>query len=89
MIATKTNKKPTNLEMIRSKIQCYRHDVIAGLNDDPLKWWSTREVQYEHLKKIVKKYLCMPATSVRSEEVFCTAGNVFLHTKETDCYQRM
>ena len=67
VITTETNKKPTNLEMIRSEIQCYRHDVIAGLNDEPLKWWSTREVQYKHLKKIVKKYLCMLVTSVRSE----------------------
>jgi len=76
MIKTKSSKQPTNLEMVRSEIQCYCHDMIAGLNDDPLKWWSTREVQYVHLKKIVKKYLYMPATSVRSEEVFSTAGNV-------------
>ena len=34
VITTKTNKKPTNLEIIRSEIQCYFHDAIVGLNDD-------------------------------------------------------
>jgi len=81
VITTNSSKKPTNLEVIKSEIWCYRHDVIADLNDDPLKWWSAREVQYAHLIKVAKKYLCMPATSVRSEEVFSTAGNVLTHKR--------
>ena len=81
VISTKTSSKPTYLEVIRSEVHCYRHEMIAELNDDPLRWWSTREIQYIHLKKVVKKYLCMPATSVRSEEVFSTAGNVLTHKR--------
>ena len=46
----KTAQFSSQLNMIRSEIQCYRNYMIAGLNDDPLKWWSTREVQYVHLK---------------------------------------
>lgn len=81
VITTKTTKKPTHLEMIRSEVQCYRNEMIAELSDNPLKWWSMREVQYVHLIKVVKKYLCMAATSVRSEEVFSTAGNVLTHKR--------
>ena len=55
--------------------------MIAELSDNPLKWWSMRKVQYVHLIKVVKKYLCMPATSVRSEEVFSTSGNVLTHKR--------
>ena len=81
VISTKASSKPTYLEVIRSEVHCYRHEMIAELNDDPLRWWSTREIQYMHLKKVVKKYLCMAATSVRSEEVFSTAGNVLTHKR--------
>ena len=88
VISHKASSKPTYLEVIRSEVHCYHHEMIAELNDDPLRWWSTQEIQYMHLKKVVKKYLCMPASSVRSEEVFSTAGNVLTH-KETDCYQPM
>ena len=54
VISTKTSSKPTYLEVIRSEVHCYRHEMIAELNDDPLRWWSTREIQYMHLKKVVK-----------------------------------
>lgn len=81
VITTKTSKKHTTLDTIKSEIQCYQHDTVAELNDDPLKWWSTRELQYVNLAKMVKKYLCMPSTSVRSEEVFSTAGNVLTHKR--------
>jgi len=38
VIKTNSSKHPTNLKMIiRSEIQCYCHDMIADLNDDPLK----------------------------------------------------
>ena len=67
--------------MIRSEVQCYRHKMIAELSDNPLKWWSTQEVQYVHLKKVIKKYLCIPATSIKLEEVFSTAGNVLTHKR--------
>ena len=41
VITTNSSKKPTNLEVIISEIWHYRFDLIADINDDPLKWWST------------------------------------------------
>ena len=48
VITTKTTEKPLCLEMIRSEVQCYCHEIIAELSDDPLKWCSMQEVQYVH-----------------------------------------
>jgi len=49
---------------------------------DPLKWWSSRKQIYPRLYEIVKRRLCVPATSVPSERVFSKAGLV-LNSKRT------
>lgn len=38
--------------------------------------WKSRQSQYPLLSQLVRKYWSLPATSVRSEEAFSTAGNV-------------
>lgn len=43
----------------------------------PIKWWNTEgSKQFNYLFQAAKPYLCMPATSVPSERIFSTAGNV-------------
>ena len=54
VITIKTTKKPTHLEAIWSGVQCYCHEMIAELSDNPLKWWIMQEVHYVHLIKVVK-----------------------------------
>lgn len=44
--------------------------------DDPLEWWRSREVVYPRIAKLARKYLSLVATSVPSERVFSTAGEV-------------
>lgn len=50
-------------------------DPIA-VEDDPLKWWRIRATIYPNLAMLVKKTWCIPASSVRSEEVFSVAGDI-------------
>jgi len=48
-----------------------------------VKWWGREETRFPLLGKIVKKYLCVCATSVASERVFSTAG--YIASKVRNC----
>ena len=50
------------------------------LDDDPLEWWM-KQVDLPLLSSLAKKYLCIPATSVESERVFSTAGDIVSATR--------
>lgn len=43
---------------------------------DPMKYWQRREAAYPRLSILARKYLSLVATSVPSERVFSTAGQV-------------
>ncbi len=57
--------------------------IIKEYNDwplvdgvDPHQWWKNRQSDGVMLPvvQIVKRYFCIPATSVPSEQMFCKAG---------------
>lgn len=48
--------------------------------DCPYQWWKQHHIQKEgnsSLCEIAKAYLCTPPSSVSSERLFSTAGNVY------------
>lgn len=60
----------------------YLSESLLSRQLDPLKWWSSRKQLYPRLYEIVKRRLCVPATSVPSERIFSKAGLV-LNSKRT------
>ena len=64
----------TNLQKAHAEIVRYSSEPITSNN--PLAWWSTNSFRYPVLSQLARKYLCIPATSVPSERVFSTAGNI-------------
>ncbi|XP_048020934.1 E3 SUMO-protein ligase ZBED1-like [Megalobrama amblycephala] len=58
------------------EIKRYRAGRPAGLQDNPLIWWWENEKEYPLLARMAKRYLCVPGTSVTSERVFSTAGDI-------------
>ena len=52
----------------------YLSENLLNRQLDPLKWWSERMLLYPRLFEMVKRRLCVPATSVPSERVFSKAG---------------
>lgn len=54
----------------------YMHEPLIHRLEDPLKWWIAHKLLYPRLFVIVKKRLCILATSVPCERLFSKAGLV-------------
>lgn len=54
----------------------YEAEPQIGHNENPLIWWQSNQKRFEILATMVPKYFSIPATSVPSERVFSTCGNV-------------
>ncbi|KAK0131409.1 Zinc finger BED domain-containing protein 1 [Merluccius polli] len=53
-----------------------RAEEEMTLSEDPLIWWRNHETVFPLLAKLAKNYLCIPGTSLASESVFSTAGDI-------------
>ena len=63
-------------EIVQAEISYYKSASPIGLRDKPLKWWNVRKRILPNLARLAQKYLGIVATSVPSEWLFSTAGNI-------------
>lgn len=62
---------------LTNELSLYEHiNEVDDIDLDPLSWWSANSACFPKLAKHARKYLCVSATSVASERVFSTAGNI-------------
>ncbi|XP_039593879.1 zinc finger BED domain-containing protein 4-like [Polypterus senegalus] len=61
---------------IERETELYRREASIPLSYCPLTWWRENSSKYPLLSPLVKEYLSIPATSVPSERVFSTAGDI-------------
>ena len=62
---------------LQNELSLYEQlEEIDDINKDPLSWWSSNNSCFPKLAKHAKRYLCISATSVASERVFSTSGNI-------------
>ena len=63
---------------IEDKVQREIRKYIAEdkTSENPLTWWKVNGFRYPILSELVKKYMCIPATSVPSERAFSKAGHI-------------
>ena len=64
------------LEKATQEVNRYKEEPQLSVVEDPLKWWKERSFYFPYLSNLVKSRLCIPATSVPSERVFSTAGDI-------------
>lgn len=58
------------------EVQQYQESSPLPLSDEPLGWWKSEACKYPHLAKLAQRYLCVPGTSVPSERIFSTTGDI-------------
>ncbi|XP_076742690.1 E3 SUMO-protein ligase ZBED1-like [Maylandia zebra] len=71
---TAPQKTPT--QKTKEEVNRYRDVEPVALSEDPLIWWRDHEREYPLLALQAKQYLSIPGTSVPSERVFSTAGDI-------------
>ena len=57
----------------------YFNDKLIKREDDPMNWWLLNGKYYPNMSMLAKKYLCITATSVPSEQLFSKAGELVSH----------
>eukprot|EP00092_Neocalanus_flemingeri_P041387 GFUD01045066.1.p1 GENE.GFUD01045066.1~~GFUD01045066.1.p1 ORF type:complete len:178 (-),score=35.71 GFUD01045066.1:80-613(-) len=61
-------------DVIKREIHFYQAEPLLDRDCDPLDWWRERRSKYPNLVRLVRKYLCVPATSTQAERMFSALG---------------
>ncbi|KAK0141191.1 Zinc finger BED domain-containing protein 1 [Merluccius polli] len=70
-----TTENSEKTEKAQEEVNRYREVTPVPLSENPLTWWRVH-ARYPLLARQAKRYLCIPGTSVPSERVFSTAGDI-------------
>lgn len=76
------NPRPI-LQKIEDEVHRYTDLEPISLMLDPLLWWKSHESILPLLSRKARQLLCIPATSVPSERVFSTAGDILSAQRST------
>jgi hypothetical protein len=68
-------------QRIKSELETYKARPSIPLSSCPLLWWRTNEDSFPLLARLAKRVLAIPSTSVSSERVFSTAGDIVTATR--------
>ena len=66
---------------LKTELEDYKKEDRIDFSASTVKWWIQKETVYPTLYKIACSYLIAQATSVASERVFSTAGNILAHSR--------
>lgn len=80
---TKVEKPRPILQRIEDEVHRYTDLEPIPLMLDPLLWWKSHESMLPLLSRKARQLLCIPATSVPSERVFSTAGDMLSAQRST------
>ena len=63
-------------QTVEAELSSYLVSLMLDSEENPLEWWRKHHVHFPTKSKVAKKYLCIPATSSPSEQVFSSGGNI-------------
>ncbi|XP_069105714.1 E3 SUMO-protein ligase ZBED1-like [Argopecten irradians] len=68
-------------ELVNKEMSLYNSDRKLSSHASPLKYWKENASRFPFLSRLVKIYLCAQASSVASERVFSTPGDIVTATR--------
>ncbi|CAL9691797.1 unnamed protein product [Knipowitschia caucasica] len=69
--------------IIKEEVASYMAASGITVDGDPLTWWKRNQSKYPHIAKLARYYLAVPGSSVPSERVFSTAGDIVTAKRST------
>ena len=67
-----------NEESVEKELEMYKQEKSFGINyQESLAWWAKNQLKYPKIFRVMMQYLHIPGSSVSSERVFSTAGNIY------------
>ena len=84
VVAMQPSDSATRMQRVEAEVSKYR-DLVPPLDlkSSPLKWWKDHQDEFPNLAGLARQVLCVPGTSVPSERVFSTAGDVVTSQRAT------
>ncbi|XP_052126013.1 E3 SUMO-protein ligase ZBED1-like [Frankliniella occidentalis] len=79
--AIESDPKDAAKKAFAKELLLYEGLPDAELTEDPFKWWQGHSGSLPLLSRLARKYLIIPASSVPSERLFSTGGNVIIDTR--------
>ncbi|XP_033742748.1 zinc finger BED domain-containing protein 1-like [Pecten maximus] len=76
VFVTKVENVKSPLQRAEIEVQKYKDLPSPTLESSPLQWWKENQNLFPLLSCAAKQLLCIPSTSVPSERVFSTAGDI-------------
>lgn len=71
------------LALAKDEVTKYMAEPGLDIDANPLLWWKENTIFFPLLSSLVTRYLCIPGTSVPSERVFSTAGDIVTAQRST------
>jgi len=66
----------TNGNCISAELDQFLLEPLISRQDDPASWWKMNMHRFPQLSPLAQKFLAPPPTSVTSERLFSTAGDI-------------
>ncbi|KAK0141180.1 Zinc finger BED domain-containing protein 1 [Merluccius polli] len=63
-------------ETIKVELRSYMQTAEVDSDTNPLEWWKCYQANFPCVAKLVRRYLCIPATNAPSERAFSTSRNI-------------
>lgn len=65
-----------SIDQVTLELENYMKEPVLDRDLDALDWWRVNCAKYPVMARLVKKYFCIPATSVEAERTFSSLGNL-------------
>ena len=80
-----SSPKVTVMDLADKEVTLYRVGDEINQSCDPLEWWRCNGDRFIRLSCLARKLLCITATSVPSERLFSSAGNIVKRASLEPC----